>query len=97
VGFDDYSSLGRGEFGAKAALPIWMSFMGSALKGQPSSTLPMPPGISTVWINRDSGLPTASSDPDGINEIFKVEDVDRLRSQAAQQKEQDQQHAYDIF
>jgi penicillin-binding protein 1A len=97
VGFDDYSSLGRGEFGAKAALPIWMSYMGSALKGQPSSTLPMPPGISTVWINRDSGLPTASSDPDGINEIFKVEDVDRLRSQAAQQKEQDQQHAYDIF
>src|SRR5574337_1613357 len=95
VGFDDYSSLGRGEFGAKAALPIWMSYMGSALKGQPSSTLPMPPGISTVWINRDSGLPTATTDPDGINEIFKVEDVDRLRSQAAQQKEQDQQHDYD--
>ncbi|KZC36813.1 MULTISPECIES: penicillin-binding protein 1A [Rhodanobacter] len=97
VGFDDYSSLGRGEFGAKAALPIWMSYMGSVLKGQPSSTLPMPPGISTVWINRYSGLPTATSDPDGINEIFRVEDVDRLRSQAAQQKEQDQQHAYDIF
>ena len=97
VGFDDYSSLGRGEFGAKAALPIWMSYMGSALKDQPSSTLPMPPGISTVLINRYSGLPAASGDPDGINEMFKVEDVDRLRSQAAQQKEQDQQHAYDIF
>ena len=25
VGFDDFSSLGRGEFGAKAALPIWMT------------------------------------------------------------------------
>ncbi len=97
VGFDDYSSLGRGEFGAKAALPIWMEYMGAALKGLPLSTLPMPPGISTVWINRQNGLPTSSSDPDGMNEMFKVEDIDRLRSQAAQQKEQDQQHAYDIF
>ena len=97
MGFDDYSSLGRGEFGAKAALPIWMAYMGSALKDLPSSTLPMPPGISTVLVNRYSGLPASSGDPDGINEMFKVEDVDRLRSQAAQQKEQDQQHAYDIF
>lgn len=97
VGFDDYSSLGRGEFGAKAALPIWMDYMGAALKGTPLSTLPMPPGISTVWINRSSGLPTSADDPNGMNEMFKVEDIDRLRSQAAQQKEQDQQHAYDIF
>lgn len=97
VGFDDYSSLGHGEFGAKAALPIWMSYMGSALKELPPSTLPMPPGISTVLINRNSGLPTSAGDPAGISEMFKVEDVDRLRSQAAQQKEQDQQHAYDIF
>jgi len=97
VGFDDYTSLGHGEFGAKAALPIWMDFMAAALKDQPSSTLPIPPGISTVLINRQNGLPTASGDPDGMNEMFKVEDIDRLRNQAAQQKEQDQQHAYDIF
>lgn len=97
VGFDDYSSLGRGEFGATAALPIWMKYMGDALKGKPLNTLPMPPGISTVWINRNSGLPTAANDPNGMNEIFKVEDIERLRKQAAQQKEQEQQHAYDIF
>ncbi len=97
VGFDDYSSLGRGEFGAKAALPIWMDYMGSALKDLPLNSLPMPPGISTVLINRQSGLPTASDDPNGMNEMFKVEDIDRLRNQAAQQKEQEQQHAYDIF
>ncbi|WP_426702040.1 penicillin-binding protein 1A [Rhodanobacter sp. Col0626] len=97
VGFDNYNSLGHGEFGAKAALPIWMSYMGAALKDLPLSTLPMPPGISTVLINRQNGLPTAAGDPDGMNEMFKVEDVDRLRNQAAQQKEQDEQRAYDIF
>ncbi|KRE89842.1 penicillin-binding protein [Frateuria sp. Soil773] len=98
VGFDDFSSLGRGEFGAKAALPIWMDYMGKVLKDAPSSTLSMPPGISTVLINRQSGLPTSAGDPDGINEWMKVEDVDRLRAQAAQQQQDDpQQHAYDIF
>ncbi|OOG42443.1 penicillin-binding protein 1A [Rhodanobacter sp. C05] len=101
IGFDDFSPLGKsngvGEFGAQAALPIWMDYMGTVLKGLPENTLPMPPGISTVLINRQSGLPTSADDPDSMNEIFKVEDVDRLRNQANQQKEQDQQHAYDIF
>ena len=101
VGFDNFSSLGRshgvGEFGAQAALPIWMSYMGSALKGLPEDSLSMPPGISTVLINRETGLPTTASDPDSMPEIFKVEDVDRLRAKAAQQQDKDQEHAYNIF
>lgn len=103
VGFDNFSSLGRangvGEFGAQAALPIWMDYMGAALKGLPEDSLPIPPGISTVLINRQSGLPTSPDDPNAMQEIFKVEDVDKLRIQAAQQQQQDkdQQHAYDIF
>jgi penicillin-binding protein 1A len=101
VGFDDFSSLGRsngvGEFGAQAALPIWMSYTGAVLKGLPENTLPMPPGISTVLIDRDSGLPASAGDPNAMPEIFKVEDVDRLRAKAAQQQDKDQQHAYDIF
>ncbi|MBD8897473.1 penicillin-binding protein 1A [Rhodanobacter sp. DHG33] len=96
VGFDNYGPLGHDEFGAKAALPIWMDYMGDALKGQPENSLPMPPGIATVPINRDSGLPTTSDDPNAMNEFFKVEDVDRLRSQATQQQ-QDQQNPYNIF
>jgi penicillin-binding protein 1A len=99
VGFDDFSSLGKGEFGAKAALPIWVDYMGDALKGAPEKTIPMPPGISTVQINRESGLPTETGDPDAMSEIFKVEDIDRLHNQALQQQQQnqDQQQANDIF
>ncbi|MGC1548173.1 MAG: penicillin-binding protein 1A [Rhodanobacter sp.] len=103
VGFDDFSPLGKsrgvGEFGAQVALPIWMDYMGAALKGLPSNSLAMPPGISTVLINRDNGLPTEAGDPNAMSEIFKIEDVDRLRTQAVQQQQQnqDQQHAYDIF
>lgn len=98
VGFDNYDTLGYGEFGAKAALPIWMGYMGAALKGAPKATLPMPPGIVTLTINRHSGLPTSPDDPDAMQEIFKVEDVARLRALARQQKHQKQQQkAYDLF
>ena len=43
VGFDDFSSLGRangvGEFGAQAALPMWIGFMRETLKGVPEKPL----------------------------------------------------------
>ena len=32
VGFDARTSLGKGESGARVCLPVWMSFMGSALR-----------------------------------------------------------------
>ncbi|MCX8022679.1 MAG: PBP1A family penicillin-binding protein [Syntrophorhabdaceae bacterium] len=35
VGFDSRTSLGKGESGARVCLPIWMSFMGSALRRYP--------------------------------------------------------------
>jgi len=35
VGFDARASLGKGESGARVCLPIWMSFMGSALRRYP--------------------------------------------------------------
>ncbi|BFI97253.1 MAG: penicillin-binding protein 1A [Rhodanobacter sp.] len=96
VGFDNYGSLGHDEFGAKAALPIWMDYMGTTLKGQPENSLPMPPGVATALINRSTGLPTTPDDPDAMTEYFKVEDLDRLRSQATQQQ-QEQQNPFNIF
>ncbi|HQE79279.1 MAG TPA: PBP1A family penicillin-binding protein [Syntrophorhabdaceae bacterium] len=35
VGFDARTSLGKGESGARLCLPIWMTFMGSALRRYP--------------------------------------------------------------
>ena len=35
VGFDERTSLGKGESGGKVCLPIWMNFMGSALHRYP--------------------------------------------------------------
>ena len=58
----------------------------------------MPPGITTLLINKQTGLPTTLDDPDAMEEYFKVEDVPKLREAAKQRKQaQEQQHAYDIF
>ncbi|MES2402760.1 MAG: penicillin-binding protein 1A [Pseudomonadota bacterium] len=95
VGFDDFKSLGHKEFGAQTALPIWMAFMGPALQGKPEADLPMPPGIVTATIDRTTGLPAPPGDSNTVSELFKIEDLDRLREQAKQQ--QNQAPAYDIF
>lgn len=46
VGYDQPKTLGR-QFGATLALPIWIDFMRTALKGIPERQLPMPSGIVT--------------------------------------------------
>jgi penicillin-binding protein 1A len=40
VGYDDRESLGKGETGAHAALPIWTQFMKAAIAGKPGETFP---------------------------------------------------------
>jgi penicillin-binding protein 1A len=95
VGFDDFKTLGHKEFGAETALPIWMALMGPALQGKPEATLPRPPGIVTATIDRTTGLPAPPGDTNTMTEMFKVEDLDRLRELAKQQ--QNQAPAYDIF
>lgn len=70
VGFPVPSSLGRYEVGANAALPIWIRYMGAALRGRPDTPFPIPPGIVTAWINRRTGQLTARTDPLAIREYF---------------------------
>ncbi|MEO5701147.1 MAG: penicillin-binding protein 1A [Casimicrobiaceae bacterium] len=70
IGFDQPRSLGNNETGSVAALPIWMAYMGKALKGTPEATRAMPEGIVTVRVNPASGLRDDSS---GIAEIFFAE------------------------
>lgn len=99
VGFDDFSSLGRGEFGAKAALPIWIDYMRVALDGKPETPFVPPPGISTARIDPATGYLASSDDSSAILEIFKSEDIERLSAPPPDSAvdESHQGEAYDIF
>ncbi|HKJ94450.1 MAG TPA: penicillin-binding protein 1A [Gammaproteobacteria bacterium] len=72
VGFDKVQSLGRYETGAKAALPMWMAYMGKALKNVPEIPLDQPDGLVTVRIDSDTGRVTTADNPDAIFETFRV-------------------------
>lgn len=56
VGFDQKKSLGEGETGARAALPIWINFMKGAHKGKPAESFSRPANIVYVPIDRRTGL-----------------------------------------
>lgn len=75
VGFDNYTPLGRREFGGTAALPIWIDFMREALKDRPVINRPVPPGIVNVKIDPDTGLLARAGQPNAIFEYFLEETV----------------------
>lgn len=74
VGFDQPAPLGRREFGASTALPIWLDYMKVALEGTPSSLMPRPNGIVNIRINPETGQ-RARPGEDGVFEVFREEDA----------------------
>ncbi len=72
VGRDDNKSLGYGEVGARAALPMWIDFMGPALSRYPDRPYVPPPGIVTARIDARTGLLCGPSDSDTMFEVFEV-------------------------
>ncbi|GAB3284963.1 penicillin-binding protein 1A [Parahaliea aestuarii] len=75
VGFDQYTPLGRREFGGTAALPIWIEYMKVALRDSPDQPRPLPPGIVRVRIDPDSGQLAAPGQQGAVFEYFREEKV----------------------
>ncbi len=79
IGFDQPSSVL--EYGAKAALPMWIDFMRVALQGQPEKTIPQPSDIVTASIDPISGNLLPSGTPGSILEYFREDDLLRAPMQ----------------
>ncbi len=73
VGFDQHQTLGWREAGSKAALPMWIEFMGEALEGVPEELLERPEGLVTMRIDPDTGGPAPAGDEGAIFETFRAE------------------------
>ncbi len=81
VGYDDDLPLGPREEGSRTALPIWVDFMRIALAGAPEHQMPMPEGIVTVKIDRETGCPARAGQTNTMFEVFRagnVPDCERL-------------------
>ena len=58
MGFDDLAPLGKGETSTRAALPLWIDFMQSALKGSSVAKWQKPPkGMVDITIDARNGFP----------------------------------------
>ncbi len=73
VGIDDRQSLGAGEEGSRTALPVWMHFMGEALRGSPHSRLERPDGLVDLRVSPATGYLADQADPNAVYETFMVE------------------------
>ena len=72
IGFDQPQTMGRNETGGAAALPIWMGYMGVALKGVPEEPFTPPPGIVTAKVSPDTGL-RVGDNAAGVQDYFYQE------------------------
>ena len=71
VGFDDEKTLGRGETGARAGLPIWLSFMQEAHKGLEKEDFPVPEGIVFTNIDNETGTLVTPSTREVVRQAFR--------------------------
>lgn len=98
VGFDDFSPLGRLEFGAQAALPIWMHFMEQALADRPTYSGQLPDGLATVRINPETGRLAAIDNPNAIMEVFEAGNLPPLEQVSSRlEEEPPQENPYEVF
>jgi penicillin-binding protein 1A len=98
VGNDDFSSLGYREYGGKAALPIWIKYMGEATKDVPLNDITPPSGIVTANISPSSGNILPDGTPGSLKDFFKQEDYNRLISSGyIQSTNTTTQESFDIF
>jgi penicillin-binding protein 1A len=72
VGFDEFRTLGDHEQGASVAAPIFRDFMTQALKNKPATAFRVPPGISLVRVDAETGRPAGPGDNRAILEAFKT-------------------------
>ena len=71
VGQDAFTTLGKGETGARAALPIWIDFMTGALNDKPLEYFDIPDDVVIVPINPSTGRLAADDDPHAVKAFFK--------------------------
>lgn len=75
VGFDQPKPLGKGEVGGRAAVPMWIDYMRTALKGVPQEKQPKPPGLTEIAINPATGKLVSGDTPGALYEVVQSDHV----------------------
>lgn len=90
VGFDEEKSLGKGEVGGRAALPIWLAYMREAHEGLPARSFAVPDGVVYANIDNESGKLASASSKEVVRQAF-IEGTEPQVSETDSQSEETQQ------
>lgn len=71
AGFDQPQTLGRREYGGTVALPIWIKFMGQALKNLPEHNIAQPSNVVSLRVDRETGRLANNYSLDTYSEFFR--------------------------
>jgi len=99
VGFDNHDPLGRNEVGGKAALPIWIEYMRTALRDVEDKVLEIPEGITQARINPETGLLARLENTTAVMEVFKTGSLPNMEDpiEGDQSDASTQEDPYDNF
>jgi penicillin-binding protein 1A len=90
VGYDEEKSLGRGEVGGKAALPIWLEYMKFAHDGTPARSFSVPDGVVFANIDNESGKLVSSGSRAVVRQAFLEGTEPSTTATAAEDRSNDQ-------
>ncbi len=71
VGEDAFTTLGKWETGAKAALPIWIEFMRTALADKPYQHFDIPDDVVQIRMDSVTGMLALDDSPGAVVALFK--------------------------
>jgi penicillin-binding protein 1A len=89
VGFLQPRSLH--EYGAQAALPMWIDFMRQVLANKPQHTMSQPADVVSVRIDPNTGL-SAPDDKNAIFEVFTKDSKPKEQSHPVQESDSDSEN-----
>jgi penicillin-binding protein 1A len=89
VGYDEEKSLGRGEVGGRAALPIWLDYMKGAHEGLPPRGFAVPDGVVFANIDNETGKLVSSSSRAVVRQAFLEGSEPSATNTASEEKSQD--------
>lgn len=70
VGFDKEKTIGKGEVGGRAALPLWLDYMKAAHENLPQLSFQVPPGIVFANVDSKTGSLANATTKDVIKQAF---------------------------
>jgi len=95
VGFDKPRSMGRYETGGKAALPMWIRFMKTALEQSPDVKLPVPDDIISVKIDAETAQLAGKNTKQSLFEYF-IKDSEPEENSSIKSNESLQNNSEDV-